>query len=668
MLTGGTSVLRLLSHCRSYMALSAAIGSHFITPDSCRHTQNSRPVPTTSVTDPRLPAFARQALPGSYPTCRIFSPSFPCGINSACTSLNFSPLIAFNLSSTPTMSTSASAGVTSDGATAVTSGAAADVEVRDSISLTQREQDIFDMLLAAVRHAGASTSLRCAGGWVRDKLLGRGSDDIDIALDDMLGRDFAEMVNEYLKSQGKEARHAAVIQSNPDQSKHLETARMKIGEMWIDLVNLRSETYASDSRIPTMTFGTPEQDALRRDFTMNALFYNITAGGVVEDLTGRGLQDLRDCLIRTPLPPRETFLDDPLRVLRAVRFGTRFGFRLHPDILEAAASEQVRVALATKISKERVGTELEGMFNGPAPVEAVRMLQRLGLFTAVFALPMALESQVGGGYGVPCCTTMAAADNIVRALDLEMDKDERRFLLLAALLLPLRGLQIPAAKGKLTPATAALIRDSLKWRVKDIEMTAALHDAAAELALAHSSLIKGTGGGGGGQEDASGAAAGGKAGEEPDVRVILGQAIRKLKQHWKLGVVLAAVIGMSAAMPLGDSPSGSGSKSGSRSTGGTELVADGEGELSEAATAARLEMVRELLSAVEAYGLSECWTWKPLMDGKKVMTLLGWSKPGPELGKVMAAVMDWQLMKPSGTQQEAEAMVKQKYGVGQPEV
>lgn len=67
----------------------------------------------------------------------------------------------------------------------------------------------------------------------------------------------------YLTSpQGREARHAAVIHSNPDQSKHLETARMKVGEVWLDLVNLRSETYAADSRIPTMTFGTPQQVCL----------------------------------------------------------------------------------------------------------------------------------------------------------------------------------------------------------------------------------------------------------------------------------------------------------------------------------------------------------------------------------------------------------------------
>ncbi len=71
-------------------------------------------------------------------------------------------------------------------------------------------------------------------------------------------------VNEYLLSQGKEAKKAAVIHSNPEQSKHLETARMKVNDLWIDLVNLRSETYAEASRIPTMEFGTAAQDAERR--------------------------------------------------------------------------------------------------------------------------------------------------------------------------------------------------------------------------------------------------------------------------------------------------------------------------------------------------------------------------------------------------------------------
>ena len=73
-----------------------------------------------------------------------------------------------------------------------------------------------------------------------------------------------QQVNDYLQSQGRQTHRAAVIHSNPEQSKHLETARMKVNDLWIDLVNLRSETYAEGSRIPTMEFGTPLQDAERR--------------------------------------------------------------------------------------------------------------------------------------------------------------------------------------------------------------------------------------------------------------------------------------------------------------------------------------------------------------------------------------------------------------------
>jgi tRNA nucleotidyltransferase/poly(A) polymerase len=172
--------------------------------------------------------------------------------------------------------------------------------------------------------------------------MGRDSLDIDIALDNMLGRDFAERVNEYLRSHGQATHKVGIIMSNPDQSKHLETARMKVRGIWIDLVNLRSEEYAKHSRIPMMEFGTAEQDALRRDFTINALFYNLNEG-TVEDFSGRGLQDLRSGLIRTPLPPKETFLDDPLRVLRAVRFASRFGFELEAGLLDAASDDEVRL-------------------------------------------------------------------------------------------------------------------------------------------------------------------------------------------------------------------------------------------------------------------------------------------------------------------------------------
>ncbi len=97
--------------------------------------------------------------------------------------------------------------------------------------------------------------------------------------------------------------------------------------MWIDLVNLRSETYSEDSRVPEVQIGTPEQDAFRRDLTINSMFYNINEGKV-EDFTGKGIGDLKNRILRTPLDPLQTFLDDPLRLLRTVRFANRFGFEI----------------------------------------------------------------------------------------------------------------------------------------------------------------------------------------------------------------------------------------------------------------------------------------------------------------------------------------------------
>jgi tRNA nucleotidyltransferase (CCA-adding enzyme) len=125
-----------------------------------------------------------------------------------------------------------------------------------------------------------------AGGWVRDKLMGKESDDIDIALDDMFGEEFAEMIRQKIyqddvaagkidPSKQKEGKNYGVIKANSDKSKHLETAVIKVQGVFIDLVNLRSEEYAEDSRVPIVKIGTPEQDAVRRDLTINSLFYNI---------------------------------------------------------------------------------------------------------------------------------------------------------------------------------------------------------------------------------------------------------------------------------------------------------------------------------------------------------------------------------------------------------
>jgi len=172
--------------------------------------------------------------------------------------------------------------------------------------------------------------------------MGRESDDIDIALDDMYGEDFAQMIDKHMHN-GKETGHFGVIKANSAQSKHLETATIRVDGIEIDLVNLRSESYSEDSRVPTIEIGTPKDDAYRRDLTINSLFYNIN-DSKVEDFTESGLKDLKNKIVRTPLEPLQTFLDDPLRVLRTIRFANRFEFTIVPEILTAAKDTRVRVS------------------------------------------------------------------------------------------------------------------------------------------------------------------------------------------------------------------------------------------------------------------------------------------------------------------------------------
>jgi tRNA nucleotidyltransferase (CCA-adding enzyme) len=134
------------------------------------------------------------------------------------------------------------------------------------------------------------------------------------------------------------------VAANPEQSKHLETGTTRIMGLECDFVGLRSETYA-DSRIPDQVqLGTPEEDAARRDLTINSLFYNVHSRQV-EDFTQSGLSDLENRIARTPLPPIQTFEDDPLRVLRCIRFASRFDLTIAQEITEAIKLSEVQVGL-----------------------------------------------------------------------------------------------------------------------------------------------------------------------------------------------------------------------------------------------------------------------------------------------------------------------------------
>lgn len=254
-----------------------------------------------------------------------------------------------------------------------------------TIVLLPEEEALFKTLLTFTEANQLHTTIRVAGGWVRDKLLGiQGKKDIDFALDNITGRKFINLFRDWLDATGQSSlRGLGIVNRNPDKSKHLETAVARFEDMSLDFVNLRTERYHMDSRIPEMDMGTAIEDASRRDLTINALFYNL-ATKQVEDLTGQGLRDLEHKIIRTPLLPLITLQDDPLRALRAVRFACRFDFTISPDLLDAISHPDARQAFVTKISHARVHNELRKMLGGPGYHRAISLLDGLHWMDLIF--------------------------------------------------------------------------------------------------------------------------------------------------------------------------------------------------------------------------------------------------------------------------------------------
>ena len=274
--------------------------------------------------------------------------------------------------------------------------------------LTPDEEAIFGFLLEVQRARRLRTTLRAAGGWVRDKLMGKESDDIDVSLDQMTGAGFVDEAiqygNDYLARTGKPhpaLGHSYKIRANPEKSKHLETVALEVHGQKIDFINLREEKYDPASRIPVMTMATgpdaARKDAERRDLTINSLFYNLNTGQV-EDFVG-GLDDLRTMTLRTPLDPEKTFKDDPLRMLRVLRFHSLYpGSKIDPAIIKAMRDPNVQDMFSEinpppgraprfKVAPERAWPELRKMMGGPQAVDSLRVMFDTGLYRAVFNTP-----------------------------------------------------------------------------------------------------------------------------------------------------------------------------------------------------------------------------------------------------------------------------------------
>ncbi|XP_023540068.1 putative CCA tRNA nucleotidyltransferase 2 [Cucurbita pepo subsp. pepo] len=490
------------------------------------------------------------------------------------------------------------------------------VQVKDKIELTEIEEKIFNRLLGTLRHFNLETQLRVAGGWVRDKLLGKDCYDIDIALDNMLGSEFVDKVREYLLTVGEEAQGVAVIPCNPEQSKHLETARMRIFDIWIDFVNLRCEEYSENSRIPTkQKFGTAEEDAYRRDLTINSLFYNINSS-LVEDMTKRGISDLKFGKIVTPLPPKATFMDDPLRVLRAIRFCARFEFTLDEELKVAASCEEVKAALATKISRERIGVEIDLMMAGNQPVKAMSYICDLTLFWTVFTLPSNTEPEIPDVCNRLCIACQEATWNLLQLIKCVTFNDEqKRLSMYAALFLPIRKFTFKDKKSKKIPVVNHIFRESLKRKVSDAETVVQLHHALEKFLTLIPLLVSKE------EIQPNGVDWGVECADVPDtsrIRVLTGLLLREIKDFWPVALLLATLL-----YPA--------------NVDYTEDLLNRRFELEK-----RTELFDVAYNEIVKLGLQNVWEVKPLVNGKEIMNILQLKSGGPLVREWQQKIFAWQ--------------------------
>lgn len=244
------------------------------------------------------------------------------------------------------------------------------------------------------------------GGYVRDFFLYRPSNDIDVVA---IGQGI-ELAKAVAGKLGKKSRISVF--------KNFGTAQIKYKQYEIEFVGARKESYRLDSRKPIVEDGTLEDDQRRRDFTINAMAFCLNGKRFGELLDPfNGMQDLADLIIRTPLDPDITFSDDPLRMMRAVRFASQLGFDIYPKTFDAIKRNRERINI---VSMERVMDELNKIILSPKPSVGFIQLERTGLLDIIFPELTALkgaETKDGVGHKDNFHHTLMVLDNISRHTD-----------------------------------------------------------------------------------------------------------------------------------------------------------------------------------------------------------------------------------------------------------
>lgn len=208
------------------------------------------------------------------------------------------------------------------------------------------------------------------GGYVRDLLLGRQSKDIDIVTLGS-GINLAKNVAKRLKPR-----------PSVSYFKKFGTAHLEYNDFIVEFVGARKESYRSDSRKPIVEDGSLEDDQNRRDFTINALAVSLNQNNYGELIDPfNGLKDLKNKILRTPLDPSVTFSDDPLRMMRAIRFSTQLNFRIEEKTFRAIAENRERIRI---VSAERISDELNKIILAEQPSTGFKLLEVTGLLEIIF--------------------------------------------------------------------------------------------------------------------------------------------------------------------------------------------------------------------------------------------------------------------------------------------
>ena len=271
-----------------------------------------------------------------------------------------------------------------------------------------KEQLINYPILEIVARASAELGVEAyiIGGFVRDLILKRPSKDIDIVSIGS-GIELAELVAGQL---GPDV-HVSIF-------KTFGTAQIRQGDLEIEFVGARKESYSPDSRKPAVEDGTLQDDQNRRDFTINAMGISLSRsnfGDLIDPF--EGVKDLRKKIIRTPLEPGITFSDDPLRMMRAIRFASQLNFDIEPDTFDAIISMKDRIEI---VSKERISDELNKIILSPVPSYGFKLLYHAGLLAIIFPEMIELlgvETIDGKGHKDNFYHTLQVLDNVSEHTD-----------------------------------------------------------------------------------------------------------------------------------------------------------------------------------------------------------------------------------------------------------